>query len=212
MAQGNWTVEGWYYSTNLNSNNARYMVFQPSQALGADTSGINNTVTVSGAPTWNQFSPYGTSTQGGSLYFDGSTTSLQSASTNYLFGNGNFSLEFWIYPLNISAIQYIASVWAVVGQSDAVYSSWQLYINASGQLQWNTAQSSGNSGLFTNTYTLVLRQWQHVAVVVKGTTTTIYVNGVNVASGNNQTPNYTPNTQFVIGQQLPNRYLSLIHI
>ena len=208
MAQGNWTAEGWYYSTNVNSNNARYMVFQPSQALGADTSGTNNTITVSGAPTWNQFSPYGTSTQGGSLYFNGTSASLQSTSStgNYLFGSSNFTIEAWIYPLNISAYQYIASVWGVVGQTDNVYSSWQLRINSSGNLETVLNNGSTNTTL-TGSTVLALRQWQHVAMVRNGNTITLFVNGSSVGSTTYTSAlNNVPTTQFVIGQQLSNSY------
>ena len=207
LAQGDWTVEAWYFSTSTVSNNARYMVFTPGQALGADTSATNNTITVSGTPTWSQFSPYGTSTQGGSLYFNGTNTSLQSNSStgNFLFGNANFTVEAWIYPLNISAVQYIASVWGVIGQADNRYSSWQLRINASGNLETVLNNGSANTTL-TGSTVLTLRQWQHVAMVRVNNVITLFVNGVNVGStAYTSTLNNTAN-QFVIGQQLPSSF------
>lgn len=207
LAQGNWTVEGWYYSNTTQSNSARYMTFVPGLALGADTSGTNNTVTVSGTPTWNQFSPYGTSTQGGSLYFNGTNNSLvtNNSTGNFLFGNGNFTVEAWIYPLNVSAVQYIASVWGVVGQADNTYSSWLLRINASGNLETVLNNGSANTTL-TGSTVLTLRQWQHVALVRYNNAITLFVNGVNVGSTAYTSTLNTTTNQFVIGQQLSNSY------
>jgi len=209
LSQNNFTVEGWYYSTNVNSNNARYMVFQPGQALGADISNSNNTVTVSGTPAWSQFSPYGASTQGGSLYFNGTNTSLQSNSStgNFLFGNGNFTVEAWIYPLNITAYQYLASVWGVIGgPGDNAQSCWQIRINTSGNLEAILNNGSANTTL-TGSTVLTLRQWQHVALVRYNNVITLFVNGVNVGStAYTSTLNNVPTTQFVIGQQLPSSY------
>jgi hypothetical protein len=92
-------------------------------------------ITTSGTPSVQAFSPfaptdaYSTSVVGGSGYFDGTGDYLNTptANTGLQFGLGDFTVEFWAYPTNLTGSTGIGSsqiIFASAGSSSFMCSIW----------------------------------------------------------------------------------------
>jgi hypothetical protein len=155
-----------------------------------DNSSNAYTLTISGSPTVQRFSPfnptdpYSTTTNGGSGYFDGSGDYLLNTTqvTNQFTPTSGFTLDFWVYQTATQAI-----VFQVAGSSNSWNGStgilFSCYANYSGTFywQWNsggaTYQITG-TGVPTN-------QWSHVAVGYNGSTTRVWINGSSIGTSGN---------------------------
>jgi hypothetical protein len=148
-----------------------------------DNSSNNFTITTSGSPSVQRFSPfnptapYSTSVIGGSGYFNGSSYLTITNGSNIQLGSSNFTLEGWIYPTTVSG----ACQFFTLNGSTGGYYACVLQV-ANGQL--GTAVSTSGSGWAqTPAYgTLVANAWQHVAVSRSGTNFYYYINGVQVGT------------------------------
>ena len=140
-------------------------------------------ITANGTPSVRAFSPfaptaaYSTSVVGGSGYFDGSGDYLTAASNSaFAFGTGSFTWETWFYStgaISRDAIFYDLGSGNTSGSFAVFTTGSTLYVRING-----TGQDL--------TYTLTsswLNSWHHLAVVRNGTTLTVYLDGVSVASG-----------------------------
>jgi hypothetical protein len=92
-------------------------------------------LTVNGTPSVQAFSPfaptdaYSTTVVGGSGYFDGTGDYLNTptANTGLQFGLGDFTVEFWAYPTNLTGSTGIGSsqiIFASAGSSSFMCSIW----------------------------------------------------------------------------------------
>lgn len=108
---------------------------------------------------------------GSSIYFDGVGDLIQVSNHLYFdFGTTNFTLEFWIYPLNNKNICWKGDGLSASSQSIALTSTAStLYIN-------------GGSSSTSSSYSLSLNTWQHLALVRNGTSQRLFKNGLIVAS------------------------------
>lgn len=152
-----------------------------------DNSANNFTLTPSGMPSVQPFSPfaptaaYSTTVNGGSGYFDGSGDVLRAGSNAALdFSTSSCTLESWIYLTT-----YPSVVSLIIGQpqtsGSAAYSI-QIAVFASGALAFYSAASSGGYLVSLSGGSAKLNTWNHVAGVRNGNTWTLYVNGVSVAT------------------------------
>ena len=157
-------------------------------AIFVDSSTSSHTITANGDVYQGTFSPYRAG--GYSTYFDGTGDVLYAAeNTAFNVGVGDFTFESWIYPTSFTTGN------------------------------WNTVFSVGNTTNFggllvgkTDTNTFCIRQygtativetatlpplnsWTHIAGVRSSGTSTLYYNGVAVASATDST-NYTTATPF----------------
>jgi len=100
----------------------------------------------------------------GSIYFDGSTSYLTVADNNVLaLGTGDFTIEAWINPITVDAGQNQFNIINI--------GSLQFYVSG-GTLYFYDANVNAGGG------TVVINQWQHLAVTRIGTLVTAYINGV----------------------------------
>lgn len=145
-----------------------------------DSSTNNFTITRNGTPTQGSFSPYGTLW---SNYFPTSTNYLKFTGTNaaFQFGTGDWTVECWVCPQTIKADQYI---WDFRPTSNGAYpaldmssTSFKYVANAAVQITGTTAPKVGT--------------WYHVAVCRSGTSTKLFVNGVQEGSTYSDSTNYT---------------------
>jgi hypothetical protein len=136
------------------------------------------------------FNPFQNNT-GKSVYFDGTGDYLQLASNPQLIlGQGSATVEFWIYPTNITGYQRIVT--ATIGGFSA--GAFVMRFNNGTFL----AGDGGGNYITTSGMPLKLNQWNYVAWVgVSGTSQTLYVNGVSV--GTSTTYNLTTAIQWIGG-------------
>jgi hypothetical protein len=147
-----------------------------------DNSSTAASITTSGSPSVQRFSPfnptsaYNPATIGGSGYFDGSSTLGIAASSAFAFGTNDFTVECWYYSSNVANPAYFA-----FNETTADTDNWGFFINGSGQLQF----SSYTLNYLTVTSGLISNQWNHVAVTRSGSTLSIYSNGVQRGTASN---------------------------
>ena len=154
-----------------------------------DSSFDPKTITVNGDA---QISTAQSKFGGSSLKFDGTGDYLTVPnSPAYAFGTGDFTIECWFYiagnsPQNASNIRNASLVGATATSGTFQGYGFGILGNTTTTgtaLLFENYDGFGN--VYTVTYTATITQstWHHVALVRSGTTTRIYFNGTDVASG-----------------------------
>jgi hypothetical protein len=119
---------------------------------------------------------------GASALFDGTDDTLAIPySSQFDFGNGNFTIEFWFRPSTLSGTRILFDQRPFGGQST------QPTIYTSGSTLFyftNSANQITGSTLSTNT-------WYHITVSRSSTSTRMFVNGTQVGSTYSDSTNYT---------------------
>lgn len=159
-----------------------------------DSSTNNFTITRNGNTTQGTFTPYGSNW---SNYFDGTGDYLSLASNAaFTVGTGAVTIEAWIYCTSLSqAYQGILSGRLL---SNPEYPGLGLVIDAN-KVQFTIFNQS--TGL-TDSATVPLNQWVHVAGVRSGTNAALFVNGVRKASSTSNSDNGT-SSAMVLGRYYP---------
>ena len=160
---------------------------------------------------------YSVATVGGSAYFDGSGDYLSTPSTRIptlLWYTGQFTLEYYIYPLAFGGTVNSANYSNVIGWGDPTSSSeaFDFGPNSSGVVV--SYYYNGSQIYQPSSASIKLREWSHLAIVGNNGVMTMYVNGVNVGgytvAGSPQAGN-----NFLIGaiaQGNFNGYLSMVRV
>ena len=151
-----------------------------------DNSSSALTITTSGSPTIQRFSPfepsaaYSSSTIGGSGYFDGNGDYLTAAAdTAFDFGTGDFTIECWVYPIT-NGLNYPTFLSSVTGWSAGA--SGHRYNNAGyANKFWfglnGSAGVSGGDPFMASTNTFPSQSWYHYSITRSGNTFRMFVNG-----------------------------------
>ncbi len=159
-----------------------------------DNSSNNFTITASGSPSVQRFSPfnptapYSTSVIGGSGYFDGSGDYLSVASNAALgFGTGDFSVAFWAYLPSASTTQVLFDNRISTGVGLVIFSN-------SGTL--TVIFNNAGSVLITGG-TLVSNQWNYIVLSRVSSNTRLFLNGSQSGSTASDTNNYPANPTYI---------------
>ena len=109
---------------------------------------------------------------GASMYFDGTGDYITAPSdSSFDFGTGDFTIEFWMNPSNITG------TWqAIISRKYQGSGGWRIYKTAGS----NNLSFYHPSGYYSTTNTgLTNGTWHHIAVVRSGSTLTTYVDGTS---------------------------------
>lgn len=144
--------------------------FEP-VSLGDDLSAfINNGTAMNGAAQTTD-SPYGIGT---SIALDGVNDYISVPdSDNWNFTSSDGTIEFWLKADTLKTANLVSQV-----GSDF---NWTIYTYGNGSIATGKA---GVNEIASSPGLISTDAWNHVAVVKDGSTTTIYLNGNNVVSGN----------------------------
>lgn len=156
-----------------------------------DSSTNNFTITRNGTPTQGSFSPYGDLW---SNNFSGSTQYLTIA-TNAVFtyATGDFTIEGWAQLGKTGAIQYLVDQ-RNSGTASAIIPS--IYVSASDVLTYFVS----GAAQITGATALTVGVWFHFSVCRSGTSTKLFLNGVQEGSTYSDSNNYAA-SRVVLGSQ-----------
>ena len=121
-----------------------------------------------------------------SVDFDGNDKILIPDSDDFHFGNGDFTIEFWLKSSNEDNDQAILNQ-SVGGASTSAASSWLVWGNSTNQMQFYvhyTGGSGWDTYITTSGININDNAWHHYAIVRDGATLNIYVDGTLNKSGN----------------------------
>ena len=118
-----------------------------------------------------------------SVYFQAGAEYLESSSSDYVLGTGDFTAELWFKTDDHTAIQRLFDKRTASNTSGGVLSIWQEH------LYWHI---DGSNGPIIGSGSCKIRrgQWYHAAVVRHSSTTKLYLNGEDVGTLSNDTTNY----------------------
>ena len=113
--------------------------------------------------------------------FDGTNDHVESADhADYSLGTNDFTMEAYIYPRDFD--NYKAIMMKYTGTRST--SSWWWSLNSSGHILFYLYYGSSEMGIVTSGTGMTLNKWNHVACVRDGSTARVYINGVQVGTGN----------------------------
>lgn len=175
-------------TTNLTAvANTSLLTCQSNRFL--DTSANNFTITRNGDTAIRSFNPFNLTNTGtnGSMYFDGSGDYLATPTNSALdFGTGDFTIEMWIYPEDLTWRVYLSApnnTTTQIGYDPVNWSARNLYFYNGTQIL------SSSAGVISAS------QWNHIVVVRSGTTISMYANGNRTGTATHSTAvNFSPAT------------------
>ena len=149
-----------------------------------DNSGNNVTITPVGNTSTNfasttphgpfyRTAPYSPGSAGGSIYFSGSSSYLTvaGANANCAFGTGDFTIECWIYPLSIAAVQLFFDT---MGGTTTGRLTLQYETDQSVSVTYN----AGANFLTSTAGCAPIATWTHVYLGRVSGTSYLFINGV----------------------------------
>ena len=159
------------------ANKADLVLALPFNTTGGDVSadisgtGGNKVATDTGATTsTDQSIFYGTSYK-----FTGGDDYISFGDVNDWYFNGDFTVEGWVwFDANPTSSEAIISQWLTDGGSSRNFA---IYHKEDGSIEAIQSRSTGNHNVSTSK-SLVNDRWYHVAMVLSGTTLSLYLDGL----------------------------------
>jgi len=153
----------------------------PAVTFISDASTNGNVLTLNGDTRPSNFNPY---TPGYySNFFDGTGDYVSVPdSTAFTMGAGDFTLEAWVYLTTSGTSRVIIGTCDAAGTQASM--SYTLSVNTSNNLLFGVGYN-GTMYYSTNTGTVPINQWVHVAGVRNGANVYAYLNGVQSTSNTN---------------------------
>ena len=143
-----------------------------------DNAQQNDLLTVGNAQVNTSIKKYGT----GSIAFDGSGDSLFAANqSSILMSGGNFTIEAWVNPNSFGSTYNPIIANAISNVSTAADLQYFLYLDGSGKPTFK-AYSASTAYTVASASAIPTGSWTFIAAVRNGSTLTLYVNGVSVAT------------------------------
>jgi hypothetical protein len=173
--------------------NTVLLTCQSNRFIDTNTQVAAKTITANGSPTIVAFSPFNptaswsAATYGGSGYFDGNGDYLSYTQPGGV-GNGDFTLELWIYPLQIG--DAIRNVWECRSAEGSTDGFWL------GSDTTNFYMYYASSKVISTSYPTA-NAWTHVALVRSGNDHKLYFNGTQVGSTYTAANNYSNTAIFI---------------
>jgi len=178
-------------NTAISTSNTALLLSGTNGNIIDQTTG-SDLVTVANTQVSTALSPFNVTanTSGGSAYFNGSTDYLTASANskfNQLYSATNpFTIEFWVYQTALPTGSNASTIAATYGSLNG----WRIELHSDGKVYWVVNGSNSSAA-----YTVPLNSWNHLAFVWNGTTMTMYLNGVSVATStstwtNNSSPLY----------------------
>ena len=132
-------------------------------------------------PVMRAFSPYDkngeyATTNGGSAILapqGGNDYFTTASSADFAFGTGDFTVEVWIYPLNVSIHQFIFDT-VTPGASGAEAGRHALYLNPNKMAYYRPGTGTTTA---SGSQTITVGQWHHLAWVRNSGTIKMYMDG-----------------------------------
>jgi len=195
------------YTTNFTPSSAPLTPVTNTQLLLSGTDAAiydqvsnNNLVTVGNAQVSNQTNPFNVpfSSSGWSNYFNGSSNLTVASSSGFAIGT-TYTIEMWHYrQSNSSSGSYPNSLVLIGTQNVGVASTgFFLTYNTSGVINFYDSSNVAVITYSSATTNIPLNTWAHLAIVRSGSTVTLYVNGVSVATGTSSGTQATAQSVFI---------------
>ena len=127
-------------------------------------------------------------------YFDGIDDYLETDASDYNFTSEDFTIDFWVNPMDLSNTPVIFSKGTY--NNDGYY----VHLSSTGSITFRTNQASTHQDSSTLSGVITEGEWQHIAFTRSGSSITIYVNGIDVTNihGTHVDPTLS-NNNLVIG-------------
>lgn len=112
-----------------------------------------------------------------SIQFSGLNRLRFSPSCELSLMYGDFTIETWYYPQNLTVDRTIAS-----SCGDRSYGGWWLYTRTDGKPAFGFKSTDASDTVLTSSVAMTANQWAHLAVTRTGNVYRLFLNGVMVAS------------------------------
>jgi hypothetical protein len=177
-----------------------------------DSSSNNFTITRTGNVTQGAFSPYSQLSWGN--YFNGTTDYIQNSAPTAVLspGTGDFTVEFWVYPVAGSRQDWINLVAATGSNRITVYYTATSIVYTAGDVSAATARIT-----YTVAASVIMNGWHHVALSRNAGSSKLFLDGVQIGSTYADTLNWTNTMQYTgmhdpIGSTYATGWLSNVRV
>lgn len=195
-------------STSQSASNCVLLTFQSNRFVDTNTAITAKTVTPTGTPSVQAFSPFQTNiaytpqVQGGSGYFDGTGDYLSIAdNTAFNLSSGAWTIEAFVYPTTVASRQVIVGKRVASG---GFVISWYLQISATGQVEFTNA-----AGDYLSAANVVkANSWGHIVASYDGANLSMYYNGTRVYGPSAVTCNDSTANIYIGGSTIDSFYMN----